>query len=119
MNYAFMGRCSHVQGFLPVASLNERLEYGDDGEAIELVETVTDPKYDFPDDTFSRDNVVDARAFVRALPDRLRDIAYRYYWRDQSHSEIAAELGVTRTAIVHAIAKINGLGSQHFGLATA
>ena len=54
--------------------------------------------------------------FVDSLPTRLRDIVHRHYWLGQSQTEIAEDLGVTRSAVCHAIGKVTRLGRRHFGI---
>lgn len=114
----FMGKCCLVQAFLPISSLDEPALYDCDGESVDLVETIPDPRSENAFTEYSPENIIDVRAFVENLPPRLREIAQRLYWRDQSHEKIAADLGVTRSAIGHAQAKIHMLGRAYFGLAT-
>ena len=118
MLHIFMGKCSPFQACLPIASLNESLEDGD-GFTVEVIDTIVDPRSQDHFSSFTNDNLIDARAFVTSLPARLQDIAHRTYWLNQSQDEIATELGVTRSAICHALAKIHTLGRTYFGLATA
>lgn len=54
--------------------------------------------------------------FVHSLPPRLQSMARRHYWLEQSQLQIADDLGVTRSAVCHALAKINSLGRKFFGI---
>lgn len=116
---AFMGKCSHVQAYLPVASLNEVIESDIGDESVDLIEQVADPYSVEEAGSYRQEQIQDVRRFLATLPKRLYEIGYRTYWLDQSQGEIAINLNITRSAVSHALAKIHMLGRIHFGLPVA
>lgn len=56
------------------------------------------------------------REFVAGLPGNLSEIAIRHYWLNQSQVEIATDLGLSRSAICHALARVHKLGRKVFAL---
>jgi len=52
------------------------------------------------------------RRFVAGLSPYLRCVALRLFWEDQSQTEIAAALGVSRSAICHAVRRLEKRGRR-------
>lgn len=54
--------------------------------------------------------------FLETIPNNLRSIVFRHYWLGQTQTFIAEELGVTRSAVCHALARAHKLGREFFGV---
>jgi DNA-directed RNA polymerase specialized sigma24 family protein len=63
-----------------------------------------------------RDMLSRLAQFVDTLPPRLKTIALRHYWGDETQSEIARSLGVQRSAVCHSLRKIAEHGRSYFRL---
>lgn len=119
MLHAFMGQCVPCAAFLPVLSLNEpvasnELDDADDASE-EVVDRVADPTPNVEEDLHHKQLIASVRGFVRGLSPNLRKIVILHYWLGYSQSEIAVMLGVTRSAVCHALNRVNRLGREHLG----
>lgn len=56
------------------------------------------------------------RAFVQSLPPLEREVVRRHYWAGERQADIARDLGVTRSAICHMLARVHRVGRGHFGI---
>src|SRR5690349_381250 len=110
MNDRFLGNCGPIQAFFPVTSLNEIIEIDDVGGTAEVIDDVVVPDARGESGTLPIVRAVAVRAFVMALPERLRDVALRFFWHEQTPSEIAADLKITASAVSHALRRIIKLG---------
>jgi DNA-directed RNA polymerase specialized sigma24 family protein len=107
--------CASHASLVPVLSL-DALEELAPGSGVEFVNE-HHPTEDALATLLYEETLVELSQFVISLSPRLRDIVRRHYWQEQSQVEIAEALGVTRSAICHALAKIADLGRQYFGIA--
>ncbi len=117
MHPLLMGKCHPNEGFLAVASLDELVEI--DGDEVSLLDEYPDPCSEGESGLYLADRIVDVRRFVNNLPRRLSEIAYRTYWRDESQTHIAEALGMSKSGVCQALARINRLGRTHLCLALA
>jgi DNA-directed RNA polymerase specialized sigma24 family protein len=120
MKHIFIGQCLADAAFLPMLSLNDPVErsrcgYGE-GSPDEVGALIPDPEA--PDAVAILEGVMLARipAFLDSLPDRLRYIVHSLYWLKQTQSAVAAELGITQSAVAHGLARAHQLGRRFFGL---
>ncbi|WP_340646342.1 hypothetical protein [Phenylobacterium sp.] len=112
MLYEYLGRCVAVAAFLPIESLNECLAVNDGDPSEDLIDTLSDPSFEGEDDMIVELQRRQIRKFVSQLPDRLKTIVIRHYWLGDRQEDIANDLGVTQSAISHAIGKVHRLGRQ-------
>jgi DNA-directed RNA polymerase specialized sigma24 family protein len=108
----FVAQCANDAAYFEPTSLNETVavDGGSDGEICEIVDLIADPLADFEADILEAESTGLVWSFMENLNPTLRCIALRRYYLDQSHLEIAGELGVTRSAISHALRRIHRLG---------
>lgn len=122
----FMGQCAPNAAFLPISSLNEPANDADepsDADAPEVIDQLAAPVGTVEMNLIESETLAEitarVQAFVARLSPRLRCVALRIYWGGQSQTEIAAALGVTRSAICHAARRLERLGrSELADLAT-
>ncbi len=70
-----------------------------------------------PEDTvIERDRQREVEEFVNTLPPQLRLITDRFYWHGESQTQIAGDLGVTRSAVCHALRRVERRGRAFFGV---
>jgi DNA-directed RNA polymerase specialized sigma24 family protein len=115
----FMGQCAPNAAFLPISSLNEPVDVGTENavdDVAEVIDQLTDPADSVEIDMINRETRAAAecrvRAFVAGLSPYLRCVALRLYWEEQSQSEIAVALGRSRSAICHAVRRLERLGRR-------
>lgn len=122
----FMGQCAPNAAFLSISSLNEPADPGadpdDPGAEEEVIDRFADPEVDIEADLIRLEALAaitpPVRAFVAGLSPLLRCVALRRFWEDQSQIEIAAALGVSRSAICHAVRRLERQGRRQLaGLA--
>lgn len=112
----YLDQCAPISAYLPVSSLNDVINpEADLGFEVEVIETLPDLTVDLEAECCTRQNAAKAAAFIRALPRPLASIVIRHYWHGETQTEIAEDLGVTRSAISHALSKVNRLGREFFG----
>lgn len=109
---AYASACA---AFFEIGSLDE-LTHDQDDDLAAVIETIPDASPDVETGYIEREQLEQVPRFLASLPPRLRDIVYRHYWLDQSQAEIADALGVTRSAVCHALAKVKRLGQNFFGV---
>lgn len=112
MNPLFMGQCAPNAAYLAVSSLNYEVRIDSDDHLMEVGDLIADPTPNqeaVMENNQLRDRV---RRFVCSLNPHLSCIAIRHYWLDQNQSEIADSLGVSRSAVCHAIRRINELAKR-------
>ena len=119
MKYSFMGQCVAVAAFLPLTSLNEPLaDEGAEGDALEseIVDQLVDPDAPSENDLGFAILMKRLPEFMATLPPNLHHITHCYFWLGQTQTEIAAALGVTQSAIAHALRRVTRLGREFFGI---
>jgi DNA-directed RNA polymerase specialized sigma24 family protein len=121
MKYIFIGQCLADAALLPMISLNEPIQKSlatlRAGTAdLTVGDVVRDPEA--PDEATILTTMTLAKlpAFLDTLSPTLRAITHAYYWLGQTQAEIAVALGVTQSAIAHALARVHRLGRRFFGM---
>lgn len=114
MNYLFFPSCNEGYAYRTVRSLNEKVLYVETGgsDEMELAETIADPRPDLFDQHHLRHLHNAVATFVDGLPPALKQVARLHYWDGLSQAEVARKLGVSRSAVSQAIARINKLGRE-------
>lgn len=112
MLYEYLGRCVAVAAYLPVESLNQCVADNDTDLPEDLIDTLSEPSFDGEDDMIAELHRRQVRKFVNELPERLKTIVIRHYWLGDRQEDIANDLGVTQSAISHAIGKVHRLGRE-------
>jgi DNA-directed RNA polymerase sigma subunit (sigma70/sigma32) len=114
----YLDQCAPIAAYLDVTSLNAPIESDVEGvDDVEIIDTLPDLSPTPEDGLISQQLKGKLRAFVASLSPRLAEIVRRHYWLDQNQSDIAADLGVTRSAVCHALASVNRKGLEFFGVA--
>lgn len=108
----FVAQCASNAAYFEPTSLNETVSVVGSGhdEICDIIDLIADPFSDFEAKILEAESTALVRSFLETLNPTLRCIAVRCYFLDQSHLEIANELGVTRSAISHALRRIHKLG---------
>lgn len=119
MKHIFIGQCLADAAFLPMLSLNdpvERSHYGLAEPPDEVGDLIADPEA--RDVAAILEGVLLARipAFLDSLPERPRYIVHNLYWLKRTQDALAEELGITQSAVAHALARAHRLGRRFFGL---
>src|SRR3569623_310475 len=121
MKYVFILQCVTMSATMPMISLNEPLveEARWGGEPTgdqEVGDLVADP--DGLDEDRLHDGILSKKlpSFLEELTPRLREIVHRYYWLEHTQAEIAKDLGVTQSAVAHALRNVSRLGRRFFGI---
>jgi RNA polymerase sigma factor (sigma-70 family) len=90
--------------FAPVLSLDELLAGPDDEIG---------PRFELPDESPSAENllvqlesIAAVERFLARLSPRDREIITRLFWNDETQTQVAASLGVSKMAICKALARI-------------
>lgn len=116
MLYEHMGQCVAVAAYLPIESLNEPVAANDDDDPGEdRIDTLPDPAFTGEDAMADEMRHRQVRRFVEDLPERLKTIVVRHYWLGDLQEDIANDLGVTASAVSHAIRKVHRLGREALG----
>lgn len=115
----FMGQCAPNAAFLPISSLNEPVDlpgYETVDDVPEIVDHLIDPTDTVETEMIAREARVEmtarVRDFVLNLSPNLRCVALRLFWEGQSQTEIAVAMGVTRSAVCHAVRRLERLGRR-------
>lgn len=109
MNAHFLAHCADSYAYAATVSLDEQVA-DQDGRVLTTGDMVIDPS---PSVEVALNEVQlsrEVRKFVLGLSPALRCIVVRHYWLGQSQTDIARALGVTRSAINHALARVYQLG---------
>jgi len=116
MKHIFIGQCLADAAYLPMLSLNVPVESFSNGYPDEVGDLVADP--DVPDAVAILEGLLleHIPTFLESLPQHLRYIVHNRYWLKRTQTAIAVELGVTQSAVAHALARAHHLGRHFFGL---
>ena len=111
----FMEHCCPNAPFREIVSLNQLIAPSDfsDDEPTEVGDLIADPAPSVEDKLHAASIEKHLRDFVGNLSPHLRCIAFRHFWLDQNQTEIASDLGVTRSAVCHAVRRIQKLGHKY------
>ena len=112
----FWDQCAPDAGLRPVSSLNElsTAEQDDDSAPPEIGDCIADPTVDLEAELSKKQLLALVRQFVAGLSPNLRCIVVRHYLLGHSQAKIAEDLGVTRSAVCHALRRVHKLGYRHF-----
>ena len=117
----YLASCTPESAYLAETSLNEIVDYENaDGESlVEVGELVPDLSPSIDELIEQEELGEQVNTFVSQLKPSLRCIAWRRYWQDQPSVDIARDMGVSPSAISHALRRINELGRRSLGPAFA
>ncbi len=95
--------------FWGVESLNTPIQYTSCGETegVTLEDIVCDDRPGQEDIVYCHEVIALVKKAFLSLPRRLRKVAVLYYVKGQNQATIAANLGVTRSAICQMLASVN------------
>jgi DNA-directed RNA polymerase specialized sigma24 family protein len=121
MKYIFIGQCLADAALLPMISLSEPVQKTlatVRGGTADLPIGDLVPDLEAPDETsiLTKMTLAKLPAFLDTLSPPLRTITHAYYWLGKTQAEIAAAMGVTQSAIAHALARVHQLGRRFFGI---
>ena len=116
----YMGQCAPNAGVLPVSSLNAPAQPDRDTDAFrddeEVLDRLVDPAVDIEADLIRLEALAvilpRVQAFIAGLSPYLRCVALRLFWENQTQVEIAAAFGVSRSAICHAVRRLERQGRR-------
>jgi DNA-directed RNA polymerase specialized sigma24 family protein len=116
----YMGQCAPNAGVLPVSSLNVPVDPDPDPDVFrddeDVLDRLVDPTVDIEADLIRLEALAvitpRVQAFVAGLSPYLRCVALRLFWEEQSQVEIAAAFGVGRSAICHAVRRLERQGRR-------
>ena len=84
----------------------------DSGDDCDAPLDIADPSPSPLDACEAEEAHVAIEAFVRSLAPRDREIVFRLFWLEQTQTEVARRLGVTKMAVSKIMAKIAGHGRR-------
>jgi RNA polymerase sigma factor (sigma-70 family) len=116
MLHVFMGQCLASAALLPISSLNAPPLPGSPPGQREVGEAIVDPIAPSEGAIVSSLMAAKVRAFVETLPPRTREVVVRYYWDEERQEDIAHDLGISQSAVAHALRRAHAMGRQYFGL---
>jgi len=111
----YWGHCAPDAAFHPVSSLNETATPDEFGvtETCEIGDLIVDPSVDIHGDLERKQICSLVRRFVLSLSRNLQCIVVRHYVFGHKQSKIADDLGVSRSAVCHALKRVNRLGLRY------
>jgi RNA polymerase sigma factor (sigma-70 family) len=100
-----------------VASLNVPVdhEYNNFEGSTERIELVVDPTPSLYELHEQSDRIKRLAQFMEELSPSTREIVHRHFWLDESQSDIAKRLGISRSAVCHALAAAYKKGRKFYG----
>ena len=113
MLQAYMGQCAATAAFGPITSLNAPIPFEDDFR-VEVGDLIPDLADDAECLAIKNNLIALVPDFLQTLTERQREIVVRYFWDGETQAEIASALGVTTSAISHALKNIAVQGREFF-----